>query len=62
MGARVRVGVIQEGECLCRVGQAEVTCMASSCDLREGSMLAGARVEFIFTLKSRFCHRELLWF
>jgi hypothetical protein len=25
-------------------------------------LLAGARVEFIFTLKSRFCHRELLWF
>jgi hypothetical protein len=22
----------------------------------------GARVEFAFTLKSRFCHRELLWF
>jgi hypothetical protein len=25
-------------------------------------LLAGARVEFAFTLKSRFCHRELLWF
>jgi hypothetical protein len=25
-------------------------------------LLAGARAEFVFTLKSRFCHRELLWF
>jgi hypothetical protein len=25
-------------------------------------LLAGARVEFAFTLESRFCHRELLWF
>jgi hypothetical protein len=25
-------------------------------------LLAGARVEFVSTLKSRFCHRELLWF
>ena len=25
-------------------------------------LLVGARVEFAFTLESRFCHRELLWF
>jgi hypothetical protein len=25
-------------------------------------LLTGARVEFVFTLESRFCHRELLWF
>jgi hypothetical protein len=24
--------------------------------------LTGARVEFVFTLKSLFCRRELLWF
>jgi hypothetical protein len=26
------------------------------------NLLTGARMEFAFTLKSRFCHRELLWF
>jgi hypothetical protein len=25
-------------------------------------LLTGARMKFVFTLKSRFCHRELLWF
>jgi hypothetical protein len=25
-------------------------------------LLTGTRVEFAFALKSRFCHRELLWF
>jgi hypothetical protein len=29
---------------------------------RSQKLLAGARVEFSFALKSRFCHRELLWF